>query len=96
MTHKSGEPAGPVRIELATSELDGGRYRAWADPGRVLTVVAVSTPEDTFSKMVEPRLRELEPTDDSEADPAGAPPALRTPDSGGKTVPSCGRREPWR
>lgn len=76
MTHKSGEPAGPVRIELATSELDGGRYRAWADPGRVLTVVAVSTPEDTFSKMVEPRLRELEPTDDSEADPAGAPPAL--------------------
>ena len=76
MTHKNGAPAGPVRIELATSELDGGRYRAWADPGRVLTVVAVSTPEDTFSKMVEPRLRELESADDGEADPAGTPPAL--------------------
>ena len=60
MTQESGAPAGPVRIELATSELEGGRYRAWADPGRVLTVLAVSAPEDTFAKMVEPRLRELE------------------------------------
>jgi hypothetical protein len=76
MTHESGAPAGPVRIELATSELEGGRYRAWADPGRVLTVVAVSTPEDTFAKMVEPRLRELELADAGEGEPGGAPPAL--------------------
>lgn len=76
MTQENGAPAGAVRIELATSELEGGRYRAWADPARVLTVVAVSTPEDTFSKMVEPRLRELELADDGEGDPAGAPPAL--------------------
>ncbi len=76
MTQENGAPAGPVRIELATSELEGGRYRAWADPTRVLTVVAVSTPEDTFAKMVEPRLRELELADDGEADPGGAPPAL--------------------
>lgn len=76
MIQESGAPAGPVRIELATSELEGGRYRAWADPGRVLTVLAVSTPEDTFAKTVEPRLRELELVDDGREDPDGAPPAL--------------------
>lgn len=77
MTQEGVTPAGPVRIELATSELEGGRYRAWADPARVLTVVAVSTPEDTFEKMVEPRLRELEFADENEDDPGGAPPAVR-------------------
>ena len=51
----------PVRIELATSELEGGAYRAWADPGQVLTVLAVSHPGDVFDRIVEPRLGELVP-----------------------------------
>ncbi len=77
MTQESGASHGPVRIELATSELDGGRFRAWADPARVLTLVAVSTPEDSFARLVEPRLRELEPAPADEGEPGGTPAALR-------------------
>jgi hypothetical protein len=62
------DEATPVRIELATSELDGGHCRAWADPAQVLALVAVSSPEETFSHLVEPKLRDL-----SEPFPAGEP-----------------------
>ena len=34
-TPRPGLPT-PVRIELATSELEGGALRAWAGPGQVL------------------------------------------------------------
>jgi hypothetical protein len=78
MMQESGAPTGPVRIELATSELEGGRFRAWADPARVLTVVAVSTPSDTFARMVEPRLSEPDSSDPGHEDSGGGPPALRS------------------
>ena len=54
-TPRPGLPT-PVRIELATSELEGGALRAWADPGQVLTAVARSYPRDVFERFVEPRL----------------------------------------
>jgi hypothetical protein len=49
----------PVRIELATSEIEGGSCRTWADPAQVLAVVARSQPEDAFARFVEPRLQNL-------------------------------------
>lgn len=52
----SGSSSTPVRIELATSELEGGALRAWADPGQVLTAIARSQPPDVFERFVEPRL----------------------------------------
>ncbi len=56
----SNEPARPMRIEFATSELEGGPCRAWADPSFVLGAVAVSDPSDGFTKFVQPRLEELD------------------------------------
>lgn len=55
ITPRPGLPT-PVRIELATSELEGGALRAWADPGQVLTAVVRSHPRDVFERFVEPRL----------------------------------------
>src|SRR5690606_4743471 len=54
------EPARPMRIEFATSELEGGPCRAWADPSVVLGAIAVSDPSDGFTKLVQPRLEELD------------------------------------
>ncbi|MEZ4655322.1 MAG: hypothetical protein R3E12_17445, partial [Candidatus Eisenbacteria bacterium] len=50
----------PMRIEFATSELEGGPCRAWADPSYVLGAVAVSDPADAFTQLVQPRLEELD------------------------------------
>lgn len=56
----NAEPPRPMRIEFATSELEGGPCRAWADPSFVLGAVAVSDPPDGFTKLVQPRLEELD------------------------------------
>ena len=54
------EPPRPMRIEFATSELEGGPCRAWADPSVVLGAIAVSDPSEGFTKLVQPRLEELD------------------------------------
>jgi len=72
----AGKRVRPVRIELATSELEGGCYRAWADPSQVLTVLAVSRPEDVFERMVEPKLAGLT-LDEASAPAPGVPPVLQ-------------------
>ncbi len=60
MTAESSRSGRLVRIELATSEVEGGACCAWADPAQVLAVLAVSSPEGAFARSVEPRLAELE------------------------------------
>jgi hypothetical protein len=47
---------GPVRIELASSELGGGSTLAWVDPQQVLACVAQVDSRETFSRFLEPRL----------------------------------------
>lgn len=68
----------PVRIEVATSEIDGGACRAWADPALVVAAVARSSPEDTFTRFVLPKLEGLS-AEPEEGAPIGEelPPALR-------------------
>jgi len=63
-----------VRIEVGTSELEGGACRAWTEPSLVLGVVALGHPEDTFARFIEPRLRELssEEWSDGETSPETA------------------------
>lgn len=50
----------PMRIELATSELEGGGYLSWADPQQVLACVVAGHPPDTFGRFIEPRLADLD------------------------------------
>lgn len=50
----------PLRIELATSELEGGEYLSWADPEQVLACVAQVRPRGAFARFLEPRLADLE------------------------------------
>lgn len=56
----SERPELPVRIEVGTSEIEGGQCRAWADPSLVVAAVAMSYPEDTFTRQIEPRLADLD------------------------------------
>ncbi|MFN8549439.1 MAG: hypothetical protein U0527_16075 [Candidatus Eisenbacteria bacterium] len=50
----------PVRIEVGTSEIEGGQCRAWADPTLAVAAVAMSYPEDAFTRILEPRLANLD------------------------------------
>lgn len=59
MKSERGDSFGPVRIELATSEIEGGGCRTWADPTQVLAVVSRSEPDDAFGRFVESRLHDL-------------------------------------
>jgi hypothetical protein len=45
-----------MRIEMATSELEGAGTVAWADPGQVVSCVTWAQPRDTFERFIEPRL----------------------------------------
>jgi hypothetical protein len=63
---------GPTRIELASSELEGGNYIAWVDPQQVLACVAQVDSRETFSRFLEPRLSELDrPLEEIEREAAG-------------------------
>ena len=46
----------PLRVEMATSDIEGGRAAAWADPDRVLGVVASSDPAGAFERFLLPSL----------------------------------------
>jgi hypothetical protein len=48
--------AGPLRIELATSQIEGGQAVGWVDPDRVTGAVAFGEPRETFKEFVLPRL----------------------------------------
>lgn len=81
-----GRPGRPVRIELATSEIEGSRCRGWADPSQVMAVVAISEPQDAFARYLEPLLAEdpdagdredAYSAADAEAGEGRLPPALR-------------------
>jgi hypothetical protein len=45
-----------MRIEMATSEIEGAGTVAWVDPGQVLSCVSWAQPRDTFERFIEPRL----------------------------------------
>ncbi|MBD3334329.1 MAG: hypothetical protein GF355_02335 [Candidatus Eisenbacteria bacterium] len=47
---------GPLRIEMATSDIEGGVGAAWGDPDRVMGVVANSEPAGAFTKYLLPNL----------------------------------------
>lgn len=60
----------PIRIEMATSEIEGGAAVAWADPDRLVGIVAHSEPTGAFEKYLLPNLLTQELV------PAAAAPAL--------------------
>jgi hypothetical protein len=60
----------PIRIEMATSEIEGGASVAWADPDRLVGIVAHSDPLGAFEKYLLPNLLT------QEIAPAAAAPAL--------------------
>jgi hypothetical protein len=70
MTQRSEQPL-PMRIEMATSEIEGAATVAWADPGQVLACVSWVQPADTFERFIEPRLAGI----DRGVGGAGAEPA---------------------
>ena len=45
-----------MRIELATSQIEGGQAVGWVDPDRVTGAVAFGEPRETFKEFVLPRL----------------------------------------
>ena len=57
----------PLRIEMATSQIEGGQAIAWADPDRVIGCVAYSTPADAFDRFVRPNLGEKAGSDPAPA-----------------------------
>jgi hypothetical protein len=70
----------PMRIELATSESEGGGYLSWADPQQVIACVAAPHPADTFGRFIEPRLADLDrgPAPTRAADSPQLPPRVMT------------------
>ena len=52
--------AGPLRIELATSQIEGGQAVGWVDPDRITGAVAFGEPRETFKEFVLPRLHIME------------------------------------
>ncbi len=54
------ENHGPTRIELASSELEGGSTMAWVDPQQVLACVAQVDSRESFSRFLEPRLADID------------------------------------
>lgn len=50
----------PLRIEVATSQIEGGQAVGWADPDRVLGCVAFCEPQDAFERFVLPHLLDPE------------------------------------
>ncbi|MCA9758435.1 MAG: hypothetical protein KDA27_21745 [Candidatus Eisenbacteria bacterium] len=73
MNEGSDRAVPPVRIELATSEIEGGPCRAWADPVQVMAAVAVSHPPETFAKSLLPSLEELSEFSEFGYSPNGLP-----------------------
>ncbi|MBU1700106.1 MAG: hypothetical protein KJ970_05225 [Candidatus Eisenbacteria bacterium] len=57
----------PLRIEMATSEIDGGSGASWADPDRVLGVVSGSEPMEAFERYLLPDLLAMEPATPEDA-----------------------------
>lgn len=57
----------PMRIELATSEMEGGEYISWADPEQVVACVVSPRPAHTFSRFIEPHMTELDRIAEEEA-----------------------------
>lgn len=49
---------GPLRIEVATSQIEGNQAVGWADPNRVCGCVAYCEPRDAFDRFVAPNLNE--------------------------------------
>ncbi len=65
-------PRRPLRIEMATSEIDSGSAVGWADPARVVGCVALSQPRDAFERFVLPALKSAaEPTSAESSLPPG-------------------------
>ena len=63
---------GPIRIEVATSQIDGGQAVGWVDPDRVTGCVAFCEPNDAFGRFVLPYLGEAQPgQDEIESLPTG-------------------------
>lgn len=72
MTQRSEQPL-PMRIEMATSEIEGAATVAWADPGQVLACVSWALPGDTFERFIEPRLAGIDRgAGEMEGEPGGS------------------------
>ena len=63
----------PLRIEVATSQIEGNQAVGWADANRVCGCVAFCEPRDAFDRFVAPNLNE--PASGS-PETAGLPPAV--------------------
>jgi hypothetical protein len=57
----------PLRIEMATSEIEGSGAVAWADPDRILGVVAEGEPPGAFERFLLPHLLSPEGLPEEEA-----------------------------
>jgi len=64
---------GPLRIEVATSQIEGGQAIGWVDPDRVTGCVAFSEPREAFERFVAPHI-----ADEAESEPeaANVPPGV--------------------
>ena len=56
--------SGPLRIDVATSQIDGGQAVGWIDPDRVIGCVAFCEPPGAFERYVLPHIAEARPTGD--------------------------------
>ncbi len=56
---------GPLRIEVSSSQIDGGQAIGWVDPARVLGSVAFSEPQSVFDRFVLPHLDNPESAEDN-------------------------------
>ncbi len=64
-------PLPPMRIEMATSEIEGAETITWIDPTQVIGCIAHSQPKEAFARYVEPRLAELNRPHDGSASGEG-------------------------
>lgn len=55
---------GPLRIDVATSQIEGGQAEGWIEPNRASGCVAYCEPRDAFSRFVQPHLEAAIPPQD--------------------------------
>lgn len=69
----------PMRIDLASSEIEGGDYISWVDPEQVIACVAAARPRSSFARYLEPRLADLDASLGAGTEGgSGLPPRVRT------------------
>ncbi len=57
----------PLRIDVATSQIEGGQAIGWVDPDRVTGCVAYSEPREAFERFALPHLTDALPEDEQES-----------------------------